>query len=462
MQGQTAMNTIEKHRKDLWELSSKIWANPEGAYQEYKACEWLCEYLEKAGFKVEKGVSGVPTAFKATWGSGKPVMGFLAEFDSLPGLSQCQGSAKKPVEGHTHGHACGHNLLGVANVAGAIGLKAEMEEKKLAGTIIIYGTPAEEVLTGKVFMARGGAFDGLDFSIAYHPGTSNTVSQGTMTGLNSFKLHFHGRSAHAGGAPHEGRSALDAIELTNVGINYLREHVPSEIRMHYMIESGGTAPNIVPGYARAWYMVRALSRPLIDDVYKRIINIANGAALMTDCRVEVEFLGGCYPTLNNKVLSGVVQESLESIKMDELTAEELKFAAEINASEGNAYERTLAALKLPEGTHVATGVTPPNMSNSYGSTDVGDIQHIAPGAFFTTASYTVGTLAHSWQATACSGSSIGEKAMIYGGKVLAASYLKVLENPELLEKAKAEFKESTNGKEYACPIGPEIKVPFTE
>ena len=267
MLGQTAYKTIEANHDMLKKIALDMWANPEGPYREFKACEWISEALKKAGFDVEIGAGGVPTAIKATYGSGHPVIGFLGELDALPGLSQELCTEKKPIEGQTYGQGCGHNLLGVAHLGAVIGLKEEMIEKNLPGTIVYYGCPAEEQLTGKSFMARGGAFDCLC---------------GSAVGINSVKFHFKGRTAHAGGDPHNGRSALDAVELMNVGANYLREHVTSDVRIHYIITEGGTAPNIVPDKASNFYFIRAQSREVVEDTYERLCKIAQGAAMMTE------------------------------------------------------------------------------------------------------------------------------------------------------------------------------------
>lgn len=445
MHEQIAYAEIERWRDKLNELSLNIWNNPEGPFAEYKACEWTAQLLRDAGFDVQVGVGGIKTAIRASYGSGKPVYGLLGEYDSLPGMSQKVCTHKEPVVEGGWGQACGHNLLGVAHVGAAIGMKKVMEEKNLPGTVIYYGCPAEEVLTGKAFMARAHVFDEIDFSAAYHPGGRNHVSLNTMTGLNSFKLHFKGRTSHAGGDPHNGRSALDAVELTNVGINYLREHVPMTVRMHYIITEGGVAPNIVPDKACAWYFVRGLTREVIDDVYHRMINIAEGAAKMTDTELEVEFLGGCYPTLNNHVLGEVMYEAMCEAPRDPWTQEELDFATALNGDK-----------EVPEPIH--TGIVK-SERDGYGSTDVGDVQHIAPGISFGTACYNMAAPGHHWNITACSGSSLGTKGMIYAAKAMAAFGLKVMGDPDLLARAKKEFEESTAGKPYVCPIPDEIPVP---
>ena len=445
MHEQIAFAEIDRWHDKLNELSLNIWKNPEGPFVEYKACEWTAQLLREAGFDVQVGVGGIKTAIRASYGSGKPVYGLLGEYDALPAMSQKVCTHKEAVTEGDYGQGCGHNLLGVAHVGAAIGLKKAMEENNLPGTVIYYGCPAEEVLTGKPFMARAHVFDEIDFCAAFHPGGRNHVAYNVMTGLNSFKLHFKGRTAHAGGGPHNGRSALDAVELTNVGINYLREHVPMTVRMHYIITDGGAAPNIVPDKASAWYFVRALTRETIDEVYARMLDIAEGAAKMTGTEVEVEFLGGCYPTLNNHVLGDVMYDVLCETPREPWTQKELDFAASLNGDK-----------ELAEPLH--TGVIK-GTQDGYGSTDVGDVQHIAPGITFGTACWNMGAPGQHWNVTACSGSSIGTKGMIYAAKAMAAFGLKVMGDPELLAKAKKEFDESMGGKHYVCPIPDDVPVP---
>lgn len=459
MSGNTAYSAIEKYRGELEELSLKIWGNPEGPYKEYKACEWTAALLEKHGFHVEIGAGGVPTAIKATYGEGHPVIGFLGEYDALPGLSQEQSTVQKPVEGQVYGHGCGHNLLGVAHVGAVLGLKDEMIEKGLKGTIIYYGCPAEEVLTGKSFMARGGAFDSLDTAIAFHPGTMNVVDVGNSLALNSVKFHFVGKTAHAGGDPHNGRSALDAVELTSVGANYLREHVTTDVRIHYVITEGGTAPNIVPDSATVWYYVRAPRREKVDEVYQRLIKVAEGAAHMTETKLEINFLGGCYQTLNNHVLAKVVHDAMNEIPQEPWSEEEIQMAQEMNKVNPHLAEAIRKAGNLPSDAEIFTGVMPIVNEGNAGSTDVGDVAYIAPTIFFSTACYNLGAPGHSWQITSSSGSTVGQKGMIYASKIMAKFGLDMIEKPEILEEAKAEFDEKTGGAPYKCPIPDDVKIP---
>lgn len=458
MTGSIAKKEIENKSGLLTELAMKIWENPEIAYNEYNASKWTAEVLEKEGFDVETNYVGIPTAIKATWGSGKPVIGFLGEYDALAGMSQKVSTTNEPVKEGAPGQACGHNLLGVSKVGAVLGMKKEMEEKNLKGTIIYYGCPAEEILTGKVFMAREGAFRELDIVMAWHPGSRNSITTGTMTGVNSVKFNFTGITAHAGADPHNGRSALDSVEIMDVGANYLREHVTDDVRIHYVITDGGEAPNIVPDKASVWYYVRALSRENVVETYDRLVNVAKGAALMNGTEVDIEFLGGCYNTLQNKVLVNLIHETMEEVEMPEYTEEELKFAEELNKVSAN-YEKLKLAGKVKEGMQIHTEVDPIANVNSFGSTDVGDVQHIVPGVFFMTATQNIGAAGHSWQNTACVGSPIGMKGMLYGSKIMAVAGIKAIEDPTIIEKAKEEFDETMKGRKYINPIPDEIPLP---
>ena len=413
--------------------------------------------LRNAGFTVETGLYGMPTSIRASWGKGHPVVGFLGEYDALPGLSQKVSTEKEPVCAGAPGQGCGHNLLGVSCVGAALGMKAELEERGLEGTVVFYGCPAEEVLTGKAFMAREGAFRDLDVAFSWHGSTSNNLSTGTMTGLNSAIFHFKGITAHAGGDPHNGRSALDAVELMNVGANYLREHVTSDVRIHYVIKEGGTAPNIVPDNASVWYYVRAMSREAIEDTYRRLILVAEGAAHMTETQLEIEYLGGCYNTLNPVMLTNLTHDVMEQIEMPHWTDEELAFADELN-KKSQQYQAVKDSGKLENGP-LCTFVEPVAKRDGYGSTDVGDVQHIVPCVQVMTATCNLAAPGHSWQITSCAGMSIGMKGMLFGSKVMAATAMKLVEDPKLVEQAKEEFNKQMNGRTYNCPIPKEIPVP---
>jgi len=434
----------------LEKLALDIWENPERPNFEYKACKWTAELMREAGFDVEEGVAGLPTAMRASYGSGKPVYGLLGEYDALPGLSQKVSTQQEPAEPGGYGHGCSHNLLGAAHAGAAIAVKKLIELGKLSGTVVFFGCPGEEEHRGKALMAREHLFDDVDFNISFHPYSRNSVSYGTAAALHGFQLHFKGRSAHAGTMPHQGRSALDALELTNIGINYLREHVPTTVRMHYVITNGGTAPNVVPDSASGWYYVRAATVKTMNEVYERMLNIARGAALMTDTQVQIEDQGGCYPTMPNYTLADVLYGILQEVPQEPWTQEELDFAAALNNNPELPYQ-------LFPG-----GVTPKTYGSSGGSTDVGDVQHVSPGVFFYTACWNTDCVGHSWQATACSGHSIGLKGMLYAAKIMAVFGSRVMLDPQLLAAAQQEFREKSAKQPYKCLFPDDFQIPGQE
>jgi len=452
-----ATEYIKKESPVFLDLAQKMWDNPETAWKEVKACAWTAEVLEKYGFSVEVGAFGFPTCVVGRWGSGHPVIGFLGELDALPGMSQkCQLTKEAVVTG-APGQACGHNLLNVSCLAAAIGAKAEMEERGLEGTIVFYGCPAEEEVTGKAFMARNGAFDEIDVAYAWHGSSLNDVPVGTYVGVNSAIFTFKGRTAHAGGNPHNGRSGLDAAELMNIGANYLREHVTSDVRIHYCYKEAGTAPNIVPDRGSVWYYVRAMSREAVNDTYDRLVKVAKGAAMMTETELEIEYLGGCYNTLPNMVLANQTRDIMLRQGPTQWTKEEMDFAAALNES-SDLYESMKASGKLDNGP-LHTEVNPLTVSDSFGSTDVGDVQHIVPCIMVCTATYPLAVSGHSWQLTAAAGMSIGYKGMLYGANVMADAAIELIDKPEILKAAKEEFDESMKGKSYNCPIPAELPIP---
>ena len=457
MVGEYAIDKIREEKQSFIDLAQKMWEEPETAFNEVKACEWTAEVLEKFGFEVEKGAYDMPTCVVGRWGSGHPIIGFLGELDALPGLSQKVSTTKEPAVAGAPGQGCAHNLLDGACLAAAVGVKAELENRGMSGTVVYYGCPAEEVLTGKVFMARNGAFKDLDCAFAWHGGNLNMVTTGIHTGLNSAIFHFKGRTAHAGGDPQNGRSALDAAELMSVGANYLREHVTSDVRIHYVYKEAGTAPNIVPDRASVWYYVRAMSREAIEDTYDRLVKVAKGAAMMTETELEIEFLGGCYNTMPNMYMANMTYDIMKQIPIPQYTEEELKFADELN-KQSPQYESYKASGTLEKGS-MHTEIKDLSPVNSYGSTDVGDVQHVCPCVQVRTACWNMAAPGHSWQVTACSGMSIGHKGMVYGGEVMAAAAMEMYEHPEHVEKAKEEFDAKMSAHPYKCPIPMEVPVP---
>ena len=432
--------------------------------QETFAAALLAKELAEAGFKIEWGVGQMPTAFVATWGTGGPVLGFLGEYDALPGLSQTVAAAKQAVEVLGPGHGCGHNLFGTACMAAAMALKTAMQQSNIKGTIRFYGCPAEETLVGKVFMARDGAFDDLDAAISWHPGSTNIVWNGSSLALNSFKVNFHGVAAHAGAEPEMGRSALDGVLLMDVGMNYLREHVIDKARIHSVVTSGGQAPNVVPAFAQVWYFVRAPHRRQVDEIYARVLEIAQGAALMSGTRHEIEFITGGYDLLPNNTLSALLLETMQAADGMRFTDQERSFAKDLQATfPAGSVQRDFDWMQKSARSGIAAAEvdnplweqvlahsdTPPLMG---GSTDIGDVSWITPTAQLTTCCWPLGTPGHSWQTVASSGSSIGVKGMLFAAQGMALAGLELLAKPALLQAARAEFITAKNGAEYVTAL----------
>ncbi len=401
MTGEIGLKWIDEHSLRLIETSDKIWEFAEIALHEYQSSQLLQEQLKEAGFLVENRVAGMPTAFRAKWGHGNPVIGFLAEYDALPGLSQKPLPTKEPVKEGAPGHGCGHNLLGTAVLGAALGLKAEMEVNKLPGTIVMLGCPAEEILTGKIFMAREGFFDKLDVALTWHPQSLNGVMNCGWMAMNSVKFDFHGVSSHAAFAPELGRSALDAVELMNVGVNYLREHVSSNARIHYVITNGGKEPNVVPDYAQVWYYIRAPKRDELNAIYERVTEIAQGAALMTGTRLQVNLLTACYDFLLNNTLNQHLYDSMKRIPSPAWSEDEIRLAKELTKS----FSTNQRMRQIRIFTHerleqqlLHAGVLPINDTVFLlpASTDVSDVSWIVPTGQVMAACYPIGIPPHSW------------------------------------------------------------------
>lgn len=452
MIGTKAIEAIEAKKDKFEKLALDMWERPETAYNEVLAAKLNADLARELGFEVEVGAYNMPTCVVARWGSGGPKIGFLGELDALPGLSQKVKTEKDPVELGAPGQGCGHNLLAASCLAGAYGAMEAIKASGKPGTIVYYGCPAEEQLTGKVFMAREGAFKDLDVALAWHGGRRNSVDIMKSTGLNSATFHFHGRTAHAGGDPHNGRSALDAVELMNVGANYLREHVTSDVRIHYTITEGGTAPNIVPDRASVWYFVRAMSREAIEETYERLCEVARGAARMTGTSVEIEFMGGCYDTLQNRVLAELIHKCMHDIGAPAWTSEELDFASKLN-------EKSPQYDPAKHSASIESEIQDITLQYGYGSTDVGDVQHIVPCAMVTTATTSSASPGHSWIITACAGNTIGLKGMLFGAKAMAAAAERMVDDPTIIEAAKKEFAHDMDGRPYKCPIPKDVPIP---
>ena len=461
------LDQIKQQDEELSYVAKEIWDHPQVALQETFAAQLLADRMAADGFSLTWGAGGMPTAFVAEWGEGSPVIGFLGEYDALPGLSQTLSSEKSPLEVGGPGHGCGHNLFGTACMASVMALKTAMREKQIDGTIRFYGCPAEETLVGKTFMARDGVFDDLDAAISWHPNDTNIIWNGSSLAMNSFKVDFHGVAAHAGSSPWLGRSALDAVMLMDAGVNYMREHVPQESRIHSVVTSGGQAPNVVPAFAQVWYFVRAPHREQVEEMYRWMQDIAKGAALMTGTSHEIELITGCYEILPNSVMSDLLYEKMAEVDDMRFTAQERQFARELQAtfpvgSVQRAYDWTQISRGAPLDPAeiedplwervVPHSSTPPLLS---GSTEVADVSWITPTGQLTTTCWPLGTPGHSWQTVASSGSSIGAKGMIFAAKSMALAGLDLLTKPELLAGAQAEFERVRGGKDYVTPLPPE-------
>jgi len=463
-----AFDWIENNKKRIIEISDKIWKFAELGLIEFKSSALLANELEKHGFRVERGIADMPTAFVATWGEGKPVIGIMGEYDALPGLSQKKVPWKEPLETGKPGHGCGHNIHGTSGMAGATAIKKAMEKHKIKGTIKFFGCPAEENFSGKVYMVRDGYFNDIDAVISHHPSTMNEVSLMSSLAVNSVKFHFYGKASHAGASPEQGRSALDAVELMNMGVNYLREHVIQDARIHYVIEKGGDQPNIVPPYARSWYYVRAPERDQLEFIYNWILDIAKGAAIMTKTEVKTEFLEGSYNLIPNRTIAELIVKNMREIGFPKYNDEDLKFAKEI--AKTITPETKIAQLKKskrPEWEKLVDKLIDDEAPDpwgegevSHGSTDVADVSWQAPTVEFSTAAWILGTPAHSWQAVAQSGVEIGRASLIFAAKVMATTAIDLLTNEDALNKAKEEHRQRISNKEYKSPIPLNHKPPL--
>ncbi len=470
-----AIRVIDEKQALLDDVNDSIWEYAETAFQEFKSMDKLCEALEQEGFKVEKGVGDIPTAFTGTYGHGKPVIGLLGEFDALSGLSQVGGCPeKKALVPGAAGHGCGHNCLGTASLAAAIAVKNYLEHNlQVSGTVIYFGCPGEEGGSGKAFMAREGVFKDLDAAITWHPSSTNNVTSGSSLANYQVKYRFYGTSAHAAGDPHLGRSALDAVELMNVGVQFLREHMIDEARVHYAIlDAGGYSPNVVQPYAEVLYLIRSPKNSQVEELYQRVNKIAQGAALMTETRMEMEFIKGCSNTIPNNVLEAQLYENFKEIGVPKYTPEEHEFARQViahyeagpNAMDGaagttKAWGKELAEYQAEHGVSLNDFLLSLQSYDkaSAGSTDVGDVSWNCPTAQIHVVTTAAKTPGHSWQFTSCNRTSIAHKGVNCAGKVMGATVIDLIENPEIIKKANEEFLERLGGETYKCPIPAGIK-----
>ncbi len=444
---------IAGHAGMLTGLSDAVWRYAEQALQEERSAALLRQALQEAGFDIEDGLGGMPTAFSASWGGGKPEIGFLGEYDALAGLSQKPVPCREALVPGGCGHGCGHNLLGVGALGAALALRQRLEELKLPGTVKFFGCPAEETMTGKIRMAAAGCFDGLDAALTWHPWQVNCVVDQPFLAMNTAKFSFRGVSSHASASPELGRSALDAVELMNVGVNYLREHVPTDVRIHYSITNGGGEPNLVHPFAQSYYYVRAPKRQTVDEVFRRIIAIARGAAQMTETTAEIELLSGCWHILPNNPLNELLYRCMTEVPCPVWADEEEAFARE---SLSEFPPEKLEAIRLSYGGYLKAGelldthVKPLQEEKGifWGSTDVSDVSWITPVSMIGTCCAPMAAMCHSWQMTASAGMSIGHKGMLYAAKVLARAGERLMTDGELLARAGEELRRQRGGVAY--------------
>lgn len=460
--GQTRPDGVNNHRAELiqkmdgqaqhyGDLSRKVWELAEVGYKETASSALLKAELRRAGFNIEEKAGAIPTAFVATWGQGKPVIGILGEFDALPGLSQETAPEKKTRVIGGAGHGCGHNLLGVAAMFAAVSTKQYLSEKKLPGTIKFYGCPAEEGGGGKIYMARAGAFDGCDAALTWHPSDRNGASLGSSLANISAKFRFYGKAAHAAGHPEAGRSAVDAITLMNIAVELLREHVPSSTRIHYIITNGGGAPNVVPDFAETYYYARHPKMTTLDGIWSRIIKCAEAAALATETRMEMELVNSVYDLLPNDALTQLFDRNLRLVGGVVYSADEQAYAQAIRKTLETQSELGLGSQEK---------IQPVKEEVGSGSTDVGDVSWIVPTGEFNAATWVPGTPAHSWQSASCSGMGVGRKGMMVAAKTLALTAIDLFTDSTLVRSARESFDKRRAGNEYRSRLPANQKPPL--
>ncbi|MFC6723346.1 amidohydrolase [Halobium palmae] len=460
----TIQTGIEARRTELISLTRSIWENPELGLEETKSAGLLADRLAGEGFTVSRGVGGMETAFVATYGEGDPTIGILGEYDALPGLSQTVSATREPVEEGAPGHGCGHNLFGVGSLGAALAVKDAIEAGELDGTVRYYGCPAEETLVGKVYMARAGVFDDLDAALTWHPSHVSAPWKGRSLAMNSVEYTFSGESAHAADSPESGRSALDAVELMNLGGEFMREHVSDDARIHYTITDGGGAPNVVPAEASVWYFVRAPSRTAVERITSWLDDVAEGAALMSQTSFDRRFLTGCHDYIASDTLSDVLLSNMRERGAIDYSDADREFAAELKETIAEeTIENRLSDLPADRRDAAADRALYSEPMASFdegtvmsGSTDVADVSWITPVAQFWGACWAVGTPSHSWQAVAANG-DFGAKAAIYAAKVLGSTAYDLFDDPSILEAAATELEE-TRPHEYESPL-PESAEP---
>lgn len=441
------MQSVDKHQQELISVSDKIWAYAETALRENKSAKELADYAEAQGFRLKRGVAGMPTAFTAEYGSGKPIIGIMGEFDALPGISQKAQPTKEALNPGAAGHGCGHNLFGAGSLGAAVAIKELIQQGKLKGTIRFYGTPAEESVGGKIYMARDGLFADLDVCLDWHPDVEIAASTQSSQAMVDFIVEFKGKAAHAAADPWNGRSAVDGLEAFTDGVNMLREHVRPSVRMHYAIMSGGDVPNVVPEYAKIWMWVRDSKREGVEVVFARVKEIAEGAAKIAGVESKVTVQTGDYELLVNRTGASALQKNLEILGPINYTAEEIAFAKKIQEVQGGEQIGLDGKIHpLKETQEHPTG----------GSTDVGDISWIVPEITLVATTAPPNTAWHGWSVVACGGMSIGHKGMLLAAKSLAMTMVDLFENEQLRKDVRAEFEQRRGGHVYKAyiPDGP--------
>ena len=436
---------VINHKKQFSDLAIEIWNHAEMGYQETKSSNLLAYELEKEGFTITKNVADIPTAFIAEYGSGGPVIGILGEFDALPGLAQSNSPFKEVIDNGTGaGHACGHHLFGAASAWAAVAVKEWLEFNGIKGRVRFYGTPAEEGGSGKVYMVREGLFDDVDIVLHWHPDDINSANSRTSNSNKSAKFTFNGISSHAAGAPEKGRSALDGVESMNMMVNMLREHIPQESRIHYVITKGGLAPNVVPDLAEVYYYVRHPEMRMVEELFNRVVKTAEGAAIGTDTKMTYEVMHGNYSLLPNDVIQKIMHQNLATFGGIKYSDKEIEYAKTI-------YKTFLEpTMEIGSQEFVSDYTT----SHSYGSTDVGDVSWVVPTAGIRIATWVPGTAAHSWQAVAAGGTSIGLKGAELAARTISATAVEIFTNPYIIQEAKQELESRVGASfEYKALLG---------
>ncbi len=443
------LDSVRASEESSWKHAQLIWEWAEPGYKEKKSSKLLTDWLEGEGFMVERGVGEIPTAFTATVGTGKPVIAILGEYDALPGLAQNAVPYQDQPEQKYYGHGCGHHLFGVASASASIALAKQIQAGKIKGTLRYYGCPAEEGGSAKVFLVRAGLFDDVDISLHWHPSSRNAAGDRSSLARIAVKFRFHGTSSHAAAAPDQGRSALDAVELTNFGTQLLREHVPDGTRIHYVITSGGDAPNVVPNFAEVYYYVRHPSSEVVRNVYERVVKCAKAGALATETRLEIRNEGGIVEIMPNNALSEVTRKNLRELNDLKYDEEDMKFAVKLQETMSS--PKPLDSIQIVINTRGETG---------QGSTDVGDVSWVVPTTGFNAACWVPGTPGHSWQAVACGKTPIAKNGMMLAARTLAATAYDLFNSPETIKQANEELQRRLGERKYKSLVAPEQGPPL--